>query len=129
MPRASLAEPAQSSMKAANESSISLADSVYADLVDGARLKAEWRNRLAGDSSNGSGPSAVRRVDCDEARQINRAIAFSREVEGGIELEKSEEEISVELWMSKGPIVKINQLLSEKCNYRQLRSVNPGFPR
>ena len=117
-------------MKAVNESNISLAESVYADLVDGARLEAEWRNRLAEGSSDGSCPSAVRRVDRDEARQINCAIALSREVEGGIELEESEEGISVEQTLDEqGPIVQINQLLSEKCNYRQLRSVNPGFPR
>ena len=30
-------------MKAANESNISLADSVYADLVDGARLEANGK--------------------------------------------------------------------------------------
>ena len=109
MPRASLAEPAQSSMKAGNEANISLADSVYADLSDSARLEADWRNRLAGGSSNGSGPSGVRRVDRDESRQISRAIALSREVESGIQPEQ-EEEISME------------QILDEQRSHRPDKS-------
>ena len=73
IPKSSLAETAQASMKAASEKNISLVDATYADITDSARLDAKWINRIEGEESRGSGPSQVELDERYEARQINRA--------------------------------------------------------
>ena len=68
IPKSSLTEAAQASMKAANEKNISLVDATYADITDSARLDTKWINRIEGEESPGSGPSQVELSERYEAR-------------------------------------------------------------
>ena len=76
IPKSSLAEAAQASVKAANEKNISLVDATYTDITNSARLEAKWINRIEGEESRGSGPSLVELDERYEARQINRAKRY-----------------------------------------------------
>ena len=79
IPRSSLAEAAQASMKAANEKNLSLVDAVYADISDSARFDATWKNRLQGEISRCRGPSGIDLEERGERRQIDRANRYIRE--------------------------------------------------
>ena len=63
-------------MKASNEKSISLVDSIYADISDSARLDAKWKNMLLGEQCCGRGPSSLELEDRYELRQIDRANRY-----------------------------------------------------
>ena len=79
IPKSSLAEAGQESMKAASETNISLVDAKYADIIDSARLDGKWINRIEGEESRGLGPSQVELDERNEARQINRAKRYIEE--------------------------------------------------
>ena len=79
IPRSSLAEVAHASTTAAGDKGLSLVDSVFADIVDSARLQAKWENRSADEKSTGKGPSGIDLEDRDESRQIGRAKRFIAE--------------------------------------------------
>ena len=79
IPKSSLAEAAQASMKAASEKNISLVDATYADIIDSARLDAKWINRIEEEESRGWSPSQVELDERYEARQINRAKRYIEE--------------------------------------------------
>ena len=74
--RSSLAETAQASMKAVNETSASLVDVVYYYITDSARLDAKWENRKNGEISTGRGPMPVELLERSSRRQIGRAKHF-----------------------------------------------------
>ena len=63
IPNVSLAEAAQASMKASNEKSTLLVDSIYVDISDSSRLDAKWKNRLLGELCRGRGPSSLELED------------------------------------------------------------------
>ena len=76
IPNASWAEAAQASMKASNEKSISLVNSIFADISDSARLDAKWKNRLLGEHCRGRWQSSLELEDRYELRQIDRANRY-----------------------------------------------------
>ena len=80
IPLSSLAEPAQAAMKAGCQRNISLVDSVFADIVDAARLEGKWQNRTNGERSQGSGPSAIELNNREECRQMQRSAQFLDEM-------------------------------------------------
>ena len=66
--RSSSAEAVQASMKATNETSTSLVDAVYYDIIDSARLEAKWENRKNGEISTGRGPTPVESLERSPGR-------------------------------------------------------------
>ena len=79
--RSSSAEAVQASMKATNETSTSLVDAVYYDIIDSARLEAKWENRKNGEISTGRGPTPVESLERAPGRQKGRAKHFIEENE------------------------------------------------
>ena len=68
-------------MKAANETSASLADAVYYDITDSARLEAKWENHKNSEINTGRGPMPVELLERSSRRQIGRAKRFTEENE------------------------------------------------
>ena len=79
--RSSSAEAVQASMKATNETSTSVVDAVYYDIIDSARLEAKWENRKNGEISTGRGPTPVESLERSPGRQKGRAKHFIEENE------------------------------------------------
>ena len=78
--QSSLAEAAQASMKAANDTSAALVDAVYY-ITDSAHLEAKWENCKNGEISTGRGPMPVELSKRSSRRQIGRAKCFIEENE------------------------------------------------
>ena len=70
--RSSLAESSQSSMTAAGEKGLSLADALIADLTDSAKLDSKWEKRILGEKKLGTGPPGSMLIEREEDRQIQR---------------------------------------------------------
>eukprot|EP00112_Aurelia_sp_Birch-Aquarium-sp1_P014945 Seg3264.2 transcript_id=Seg3264.2/GoldUCD/mRNA.D3Y31 product="hypothetical protein" protein_id=Seg3264.2/GoldUCD/D3Y31 len=79
-PLSSLAEPAQAAMKVGCQKNISLVDSAFADIVDAARLEGKWQNRISGERSQGSRPSAIDLNKREECRLMQRSAQFLDEM-------------------------------------------------
>ena len=79
--RSSLAEAAQASMKAANDTSASLVDAVYYDITDSVRLEAKWENRKNDEISTSRGPMSVELLERSSRQQKGRAKRFIEENE------------------------------------------------
>ena len=77
--RSSLAEVAQVSMKATNETSASLADASYYDITDSARLEAKWENRKNGEINTGREPMPVELLEQSSRWQIRQAKCIIEE--------------------------------------------------
>ena len=84
IPRSSLAEAAQASMKATGGKNLSLIDAVYASVTDSVRLEAKIQNRENGEVVRGTGPSESEVQKRSERRQILRAeqMVESRAISG-----------------------------------------------
>ena len=118
--RSSLAEAAQSSMKAGGEKNLSLVDSVYSDIADSARLEAKWLNRVDGERCVGSGPSRIELERRNERRQVGRANQFISELAQNEENQEYEESDDDQpLLSSQPPKAKKRRLKSLESKYFQ----------
>ena len=79
--RSSLAEAAQTSMKAADEINHSLVEAVYYDFTNSARLQVRWENRINGERYTRSSLSALELSKRSSRRQIGKAHCFVDEEE------------------------------------------------
>ena len=77
IPRSSLTEAVQASMKANFGKNLSLIDAVINSTVDSLRHEANIYNRQAGERTQGRGPTGVELAEREKMRQVRRAINFT----------------------------------------------------